>query len=235
MEKSTSLTNLAKALIQFRIKVDKIKKDAKNPFFKSKYASLSNILESINTPLIESGLAFSQLPTGEHGLTTLLIHGESGEFIQSYYEMKPVQDNPQSKGSVITYQRRYALAAVLGLNIEEDDDGNAAAYTNDYKLVDCNHSSKRSGPPTNFEEIYKPWLNKTVKKNGPLSENWLKVIQALQGGKYTIEQVESKYKLSRQIREELEQIVQQSQQEKQHPYAMEEEIMMHTMDERDSF
>lgn len=128
LEKSQSITGLSKALITFHLKVEKIKKDAKNPFFKSTYASLSNILEAINSPLIEAGLTFVQFPSGENGLTTILIHGETGEFIQSTYEMKPVKDDPQGRGSVITYQRRYALAAVLGLNIDEDDDANTATH-----------------------------------------------------------------------------------------------------------
>lgn len=127
MNKSDSIKNLAKALIVFHAKVGKVGKDSTNPFFKSKYASLSNILEAINEPLIESGLSFSQLPSGENGLTTILMHSESGEFIESDYTMKPVKDDPQGKGSAITYQRRYALAAILGLNIDEDDDGNAAS------------------------------------------------------------------------------------------------------------
>lgn len=127
MEKSESIINLSKALITFHVKVDKVSKDSTNPFFKSKYASLSNILNAIHLPLIESGLTFSQLPTGDNGLTTILMHGESGEFIQSTYEMKPVKDDPQGRGSVITYQRRYALASVLGLNIDDDDDANSGS------------------------------------------------------------------------------------------------------------
>lgn len=127
MNKSENIKNIAKALITFHLKVDKIKKDSTNPFFKSKYASLSNILDAINVPLNESGLSFCQFPTGADGLTTILMHGESGEFIEATYEMKPVKDDPQGRGSVLTYQRRYALASVLGLNIDDDDDGNAGA------------------------------------------------------------------------------------------------------------
>jgi len=108
MQKSESIKNIAQALIIFHVKVDTIKKDAKNPFFKSTYASLTNILDAINEPLIESGLAISQFPTGADGLTTILIHGESGEWISSTYEMRPVKDDPQGRGSCITYQRRYA-------------------------------------------------------------------------------------------------------------------------------
>ena len=127
MEKSPSLKNLAKALTCFQSNIQKVKKDSTNPFFKSKYASLSNILETIQGPLTECGLCFSQFPTDNHGLTTILIHSDSGEYLESTYFMKPVKDDPQGIGSSITYQRRYSLASVLGLNIDDDDDGNAAS------------------------------------------------------------------------------------------------------------
>lgn len=127
MEKSQSITSIAKALITFHLKVEKVGRDANNPFFKSKYASLSNILEVINKPLTESGLSFAQFPIGTHGLTTILMHGESGEYLEATYDMVPVKNDPQGHGSALTYQRRYALASVLGLNIDDDDDGNAAS------------------------------------------------------------------------------------------------------------
>lgn len=127
MQKSESIKNIATALIIFHVKVDKIKKDAINPFFKNKYASLSNILEVINDPLNESGLSFVQMPSGINELVTILMHSESGEFIQSSYEMRPVKDDPQGRGSCLTYQRRYALSAILGLNIDDDDDANLAS------------------------------------------------------------------------------------------------------------
>ncbi len=191
MEKSSSIKNLAKALITFHVKVDTIKKDAKNPFFKSKYASLSNILESINIPLIESGLCFSQFPTGEYGLTTILMHSESGEYIESYYEMKPIKDDPQGRGSVITYQRRYALSSVLGLNIEEDDDANTGVYG--------------AKTPELAIENDKNWLNKFDKK-GNMTQDWINVTDALKTGKYSIQQVQLKFKMSKEVKSELENI-----------------------------
>ena len=125
MEKSTSIVNLCKALASFHSQVEKIKKDAKNPFFKSKYASLSNILDTIAAPMNASGLIISQHPTGSDTLITILLHSETGEYLQSEYNIHPVKMDPQSIGSAITYARRYAIGAILSLNID-DDDGNAA-------------------------------------------------------------------------------------------------------------
>lgn len=127
MTKSESIQALAKALIEFHRQVGIVKKSETNPFFKSKYADLSTILDAIKSPLENAGLTFSQFPTGENELTTILMHGDSGEWMEDTFKMTPVKNDPQGAGSVITYQRRYALGAILGLNIDEDDDGNKAS------------------------------------------------------------------------------------------------------------
>jgi len=115
------------ALVKFNGLVKKVKKDSDNPFFKSKYAALPDILAAIHEPLIQSGLVINQFPTGNHGLTTILIHAESGEYMMDTYTMTPSKNDPQGIGSCITYQRRYAVGAILSLNIDEDDDGNKAS------------------------------------------------------------------------------------------------------------
>ena len=185
MNKSESIKHLAAALIQFQLKVDKISKDANNPFFKSKYASLSNIQDAISIPLCESNLCYSQFPDGEHGLTTIIIHAESGEWMESHYTMKPVKDDPQGVGSCITYQKRYALAAALALNIDDDDDGNTAT-----------HGGKT---PQEAQENTKPWLNENTKE-------FIGAIEKLKAGTTTIEKIESVFRLSKTMKTKLQQI-----------------------------
>jgi len=126
MNKSESIKNIAGALVKFQASVSKVAKEANNPFFKSKYASLANILDTIQKPLSESGLAISQFPDG-NALTTIILHADSGEWMESSYVM-PVakQNDPQAMGSAMTYARRYALGSILNLNIDDDDDGEKA-------------------------------------------------------------------------------------------------------------
>ena len=131
--RSESITEITKALISFHTKVGKIRKDAKNPFFKSSYASLENILDGVTSVLVECKLNIMQFPTGENELITMLSH-ESGEYISSSYTMKPVKNDPQSVGSAITYQRRYAIGSILNLNIGDDDDGQSASKSNEKKV-----------------------------------------------------------------------------------------------------
>lgn len=185
MEKSQSLKNLATALSLFHVKVDTIGKDSTNPFFKSKYASLSNILKSVKEPLIESGLVFSQFPNGESGLTTILIHTESGEFIQADYTMNPSKNDPQGKGSAITYQRRYALSAILGLDIDDDDDGNAASQ-----------APAKSSVIDKSEGVELPWLNSDSKEfNG--------AVEKMRAGKSTVAALRKFFKISKAVENKL--------------------------------
>ena len=132
MVKSQSIVNVAKGLLAFQSAATKITKDAQNPYFKSKYATLSNILDEVAAPLSAAGLVVTQHPEGGT-LTTVLIHAESGEFIESTYDLNAIKADPQATGSAVTYARRYALCAVLNLNIEDDDDGNAATGNADKK------------------------------------------------------------------------------------------------------
>lgn len=110
-------------MVEFHKKVGKVIKDAKG--YNYRYATLSNILDVIQDPLNECGLAVTQLPQGDHELVTMLTH-VSGEFISNTSRMTPKQDDPQGRGSCITYQRRYSLGAILCINIDEDDDAAAA-------------------------------------------------------------------------------------------------------------
>jgi hypothetical protein len=125
MKTSESIKEIAVALHKFHGLMGKVGKDAVNPHFKNKYASLSNIIEATTPHLNAVGLSIIQLPC-ESGLETMLLH-TSGEYISSV-SATPCKDasNPQALGSALTYARRYALGAVLSLNIDEDDDAQRA-------------------------------------------------------------------------------------------------------------
>jgi hypothetical protein len=128
MNKSESITALTKALNMFQGKLTAVKKDAINPFFKSKYATLDTIWETIRKPLSENGLAITQtmgVQDGKSVLETTLYH-TSGEWISGTQLVNPVKDDPQSLGSAISYARRYSLSAILGIVSDEDDDANIA-------------------------------------------------------------------------------------------------------------
>lgn len=125
MEQSQSITELAKALCLFQGQMGNVVFDSNNPFFKSKYASLSAIVNTAKPIVCKYGLSVSQLVGGTGSVTTILMHN-SGEWIKDTLTLTPVKNDPQGCGSAITYARRYAYASILGIVSDEDDDGNHA-------------------------------------------------------------------------------------------------------------
>jgi len=128
MTKSESIAKLAEALAKAQGEIKGALKDSSNPFFKSSYADLASVWDACRGPLSANGLAVIQTTDNrENGLVveTTLAHS-SGEWVGGSLYIRPMKDDPQGVGSAITYARRYALAAMVGV-APEDDDGNAAS------------------------------------------------------------------------------------------------------------
>lgn len=117
---------LAKALLAVQAEAPTLQRDGINPHFKAKYVTLETLMETILPVLNRHGVVVVQSPT-EGGLATALIHAESGATVESVIPLLLDKDNSQGQGSAITYARRYALMAMLGLVADEDDDGAAAS------------------------------------------------------------------------------------------------------------
>lgn len=137
MEQSDTITALATALAKAQATIEGAIKGKVNPAFKSKYADLSSVWDACREQLTANGLSVVQFPgevvDGRMTLTTQLLHA-SGEWMRATMAVPLTKADAQGAGSAITYARRYALAAVVGVS-PEDDDGNAAsrpvARTND--------------------------------------------------------------------------------------------------------
>ena len=113
-------------LIQFQKKVEAIKKDSQNPFFKSNYFDINSLLKEIRPLLNELELVLIQPLTtidGKPAISTIILDGDK-ELINSSIILPDLQD-PQKMGSAITYYRRYSIQSLLLLQAE-DDDGNSA-------------------------------------------------------------------------------------------------------------
>lgn len=128
METSDNIGQLTKALSVAHQSFKPVLKDASNPFFKSKYADLAGVIESTSDALSKNGLVIIQSPRLKENrvsVTTLLAHS-SGEWISDELELPLSKFDAQGAGSAITYARRYAYQAIVGV-AAEDDDGNAAS------------------------------------------------------------------------------------------------------------
>ena len=132
MNKSPNIAALAAALNKVQGQLTPALFDANNPFFKSKYASLSSVFAACRDLLADNGLSVSQFPATPNpgfgpgaALTTLLMH-ESGEWLEDTLFIPIEKATPQAYGSALTYARRYALSAIIGIVADEDDDGDRA-------------------------------------------------------------------------------------------------------------
>ncbi|QIL40994.1 hypothetical protein G7074_18010 [Pedobacter sp. HDW13] len=124
-----------------KAKVGKLTKDTTNPFHKSKYADINQLIELTDPLLREQGLMCLQ-PVLDGNLVTQIIDVKSGNMITSSLEIPKILD-PQKIGGAITYFRRYTLKSLLNLQ-EEDDDGNKA-------------SGREKEPQADKDN--RPWLN----------------------------------------------------------------------------
>ena len=124
--KSESIANIAMALSKLQGVILNVKKEKSG--YNYTYADLAQVLELSRPLLAAHELSLTQLPTtkseGFIGIESILLHS-SGEWISSFYEL-PIEgaakmSKAQACGSVITYMRRYALAAILGIAQTDDD------------------------------------------------------------------------------------------------------------------
>jgi cellobiose-specific phosphotransferase system component IIA len=130
MDKSDTIASLAKALSLAQGEMKAAAMNAVNPFLKNKYADLGSVIEAARPVLVKNGLSFTQLVYRDEtgiGVETVLMHA-SGEWISSRLSVEVGEERGKSTaqvaGSVITYLRRYALSAILGIYADEDTDGN---------------------------------------------------------------------------------------------------------------
>ena len=124
MNKSESIKELASALAKFQGEIKNPSNTATNPFYKSSYAPLDTVLNTVRPILSKNGLSIIQAPSGDGELiivSTTLLHS-SGEWMEfPPLILKADKATAQGAGSAITYGRRYALSAILGISSEDDD------------------------------------------------------------------------------------------------------------------
>lgn len=125
MNKSETIASLAAAMCEAQAKVGIAIKNAVNPHLKNKYADLGAVWDACSNALESSGLSVLQMPCPSDDsklhLETMLMH-KSGEWLSSVLVMPLTKQDPQGYGSALTYARRYALAALMGVT-QDDDDG----------------------------------------------------------------------------------------------------------------
>ncbi|SHN72693.1 ERF family protein [Desulfovibrio litoralis] len=166
---SETITELAKAMLNVQASLQPALKDKDNLFTRSRYATLNSVMEACREALLVNGIWMTQYPvplssasmlnsdqafegsyagvTGAAtsnlvnnlGLVTKLVHAESGQWQSSLLVMPLPKTDPQGYGSAITYARRYALSALVGIVTEDDDD---ASFSTNNKAQNKNKKPK---------------------------------------------------------------------------------------------
>lgn len=120
---SADISAIAAAVSAFQGEIEQPALNRENPYFKSRYVDLSGVLKSAQKLLAKNGLSVMQIISGGD-IITLLTH-KSGQWVKSVCPIGSYKSQ-QDRGSAITYTKRYALCAILGIAADTDDDGNAA-------------------------------------------------------------------------------------------------------------
>jgi len=113
--------DLAKKMFNVFHKVEALKKDKSNPFYKSYYTDINSILKVVK-PILKSEKLFLSQPIIKNEVITVIIDSDTGdEFPERPEGIVLETSKPQERGSEITYYRRYGLLSLLGLEAEDDD------------------------------------------------------------------------------------------------------------------
>ena len=181
MDKSEEIDKLAIALAKFQGSLEQPSLNSEVEVetkmggkYKFKYADLSECKRAAKQPLAENELAVCQLIEDDYSIRTILLHS-SGQWISSKVRMPSNTANAQSIGSAITYAKRYAFCAILGIVADDDEDANIAsgntaqkeqpkeqpkkANSNEKKELTRDHINNESA----MESISK-WIYKNEKK-----------------------------------------------------------------------
>lgn len=140
------IKTIQEAIAYVQQKMPTLERDAKNPFARSKYVTLDNILKNLVPLASEAGLVIMQNPitpdiqdpTGRFAYlqieTTLMFKDEKLVF-KSYVQPIELKGNnlPQIFGSAVTYLKRYQLVALFGIATGEDDDAQSYNQPNVYQ------------------------------------------------------------------------------------------------------
>jgi hypothetical protein len=130
-KQTENIADLILAMVNFNLEFQNTKliKDGKNEHLRNKYLTLDNILNTVRPILTKNGLVIIQALAGDYLVTT--IYHVSGQYIQTDMPFHPMSGNKgtnalQELGGGITYAKRYAISAMLGISVDADDDAQSS-------------------------------------------------------------------------------------------------------------
>ena len=170
----TTKKTLNQKLFDLQSEVGTITKNAKNPFFKSKYFDINGLLEHLHPLLKKHRLLLTQ-PIENGSVYSKLIDVDGDNFVESALKLPELND-PQKILACITYYRRGTLTSLLGLQAE-DDDGN-----------------KASKPAPTTDDLN--WLSKDTRE-------YKRAVAVVKDGTKTIADLRKFYKISKDMEKQI--------------------------------
>jgi hypothetical protein len=191
-------------LNKIKKRVGKISKDSTNPFYKSKYFDINQLLENIEVELEKEKILILQ-PIQDDKVTTQLINLEEPFEVVTSSISLPALNDPQKIGSAVTYYRRYTLQSLLALQAEDDDGNKASGKTNNVSKGDT--VQKQSYVSKKIPDAEKKWLNDADRETGEPTRDWSNIEAKIETKVITdINQIRDAYKVSNAIAEKLEKL-----------------------------
>lgn len=133
-----STDTLINALVKAQQEINHVVQDANNPFFKSDYASLKEVIDSVKKPLNDNGILLQQVSHDcENGVCIeTIFHGHGGTLSSGKVTIPAAKQDSQAYGSAYSYAKRYSLLMACGVATKkEDDDAEAAMQRSKPKVV----------------------------------------------------------------------------------------------------
>ena len=168
--------SIYKKLFKITSTMDKMRKDTENPFFKSRYFDVNQLIEAVRPALIAEDLLLLQ-PIENGAVGTRIVDVDSGDSVEAFIPLPDLSD-PQKIGSAVTYYRRYTLQSLLSIEAM-DDDGNLAS-----------HGARKPQAKNTKSEDDKVWLNEGMPE-------WEKAEEYVKSGG-SPNRLRDKYKVNKQ-------------------------------------
>ena len=121
------------ALVKAQQEINHVVQDGNNPFFKSDYATLKEVIDSVKKPLNDNGILLQQVShdCDNGACVETVFYGHGGSMSTGRVTIPASKQDPQAYGSALSYAKRYSLLMACGVaTMKEDDDAEAAMRRN---------------------------------------------------------------------------------------------------------
>lgn len=181
-----------KALSITQGKIESASKSSNNPFFKSKYADISEVIAVMQGPASENGLSvfFDFKSEGTDEFIKYILAHESGEFINSsWVKMYSKDKTAQGFGAACTYYKRQLLKAIFNISEEEDDGNHISGVKPQVQAAPPQPAKPVNYAPTTSSGISEAQVNQVKDLAKKLNMTWTTLMSSVKS-RYSVDKLE---------------------------------------------